>query len=147
MFTVFTGYSTDPSKAMRRETEFYFRRFGFCDRQIASPPEPDIGMIVVIPCRNEPDLIGSLESLWHCARPARSVEVIVVINSPSGCGPEIHRQNQATLHSTAHWIARHRDPRLAYHTLHFPGLPAEQPGVGRAGKIGMDRALRRLDDV
>ena len=134
--------------AMRsRETDSYFRRFGFCDRQIATPPEPDLGIVVVIPCFNEPDLIGSLESLWLCARPECSVEVIVIVNSPAGCGEEIRWQNQATLKTAVEWIAQHRHPRLALHTLHFPGLPAKQAGVGLARKIGMDEALRRFDDV
>src|SRR5438552_236738 len=130
-----------------RETDSYFRRFGFCDRQIATPPEPDLGIVVVIPCFNEPDLIGSLESLWLCARPDCSVEVIVIVNSPAGGGEEILMQNQATLKTAVEWIAQHRHPRLALHTLHFPGLPAKQSGVGLARKIGMDEALRRFDDV
>ena len=132
---------------LTRETELYFRRFGFCDRQIATQPEPDLGIIVVIPCFNEPDLIGSLDSLWLCERPECSVEVIVLVNSPAGCGEEICSQNQVTLKVTAEWIARHRHPRLAFHTLHFPALPAKQAGVGLARKIGMDEALRRFDDV
>ena len=130
-----------------RETDLYFGRFGFCDRQIASPPEPDLGIVAVVPCFNEPDLIGSLESLWLCERPECSVEVIVVVNSPAGCGEEIRWQNQATLKTAAEWIAPHRHPRLAFHTLHFPGLPAKQAGVGLARKIGMDEALRRFDDL
>jgi hypothetical protein len=130
-----------------RETDLYFRRFGFCDRQIATPPEPDLGIVAVIPCFNEPDLIGCLESLWLCQRPECSVEVIVIVNSPAGCGEGIRWQNQTTLQTAAEWIAQHRHPRLAFHTHHFPGLPAKQAGVGLARKIGMDEALRRFDDV
>ncbi len=132
---------------MTRETELYFRRFGFCDRKIATQPEPDLGIVVVIPCFNEPDVIGSLDSLWLCDRPECSVEVIVVVNSPAGCGEDICSQNQATLKVTAEWIAHHRHPRLAFHALHFPALPAKQAGVGLARKIGMDEALRRFDEV
>src|SRR6185503_18430066 len=68
-----------------RETEHYFRRFGYYDRLIPTAPEPDLGIVVVIPCFNEPDLIASLESLWLCERPECPVEVIVVVNSPDGC--------------------------------------------------------------
>src|SRR5436190_5869715 len=128
-------------------TDSYFRRFGFCERLIATPPRSDLGIVVVIPCFNEPDLIGSLESLWLCARPECSVEVIVIVNSPAGCGEEIRWQNQATLKTAAEWIAQHRHPRLTFHTLHFPRLPAKQAGVGLARKIGMDEALRRFDDL
>ena len=132
---------------LSRETDLYFRRFGFCDRQIATPPEPDLSIVIVIPCFNEPDLIESLESLWLSERPECSVEVIVIVNSPAGCGEGIRWQNQATLKTAAEWIAQHRHPRLAFHTLYFPGLPAKQAGVGLARKIGMDEALRRFDDA
>jgi hypothetical protein len=104
-------------------------------------------MVVVIPCFNEPELIGSLESLWRCERPESSVEVIAVVNSPAGCGEGIRSQNQTTLKIAAEWIAQHRDPRLAFRMLHFPELPPKQAGVGLARKIGMDEALRRFDDV
>src|SRR5580765_8155479 len=130
-----------------RETDLYFRRFGYCARLIPAPPEPDLGIVVVIPCFNEPDLIGSLESLWLCERPECSVEVMVVVNSPDGCAEEIRCQTQATLKIGAEWIAQHRDERLTFHTLPFPGLPAKQAGVGLARKIGMDEALWRFDDV
>ena len=129
------------------ETDYYFRRFGFCERQIATPPRPDLGIVVVIPCFNEPDLIRSLESLWLCERSDCAVEVIVVVNSPAGCSEEIRSRNQATLKTATEWIAEHCDPRLAVRLLHFPELPPKQAGVGLARKIGMDEALRRFDDV
>jgi hypothetical protein len=139
--------SFERNAMLTRETDLYFHRFGFCDRQIATAPEPDLGMVVVIPCFNEPDLIGSLELLWRCERPTCSVEVIVVVNSPAGCSDAVRRQNQATLKTAAEWIVLNRHPRLACHTLHLPELPAKQAGVGLARKIGMDEALRRFADV
>jgi len=129
------------------ETDYYFRRFGFCERQIATPPRPDLGIVVVIPCFNEPDLIRSLESLWLCERSDCAVEVIVVVNSPDGCSEEIRSRNQATLKTATEWIAEHCEARLAVRMLHFPELPPKQAGVGLARKIGMDEALRRFDDV
>ena len=129
------------------ETDYYFRRFGFCERQIATPPQADLSIVVVIPCFNEPDLIGSLETLWFCERPECSVEVIVVLNSPAGCSAEIRSQHQATLKVATAWIEQHRDLRLAFHALHFPELPRKHAGVGLARKIGMDEALRRFDDL
>jgi hypothetical protein len=129
------------------ETEYYFQRFGFCGRQIATAPQAGSGIVVVVPCFNEPDLIGSLESLWLCDRPGCSVEVIVVINSPAGCAAEAVSQNLATLRIAAEWSERHRDPRLVFHILQFSELPPKQSGVGLARKIGMDEALRRLDDT
>ncbi len=125
----------------------YFERFGFCGRQIAAPPRPDLGLVVTMPCFNEPDLTGALESLWACERPNCAVEVIVVVNSPAECAVEVRRQNQQTLAEAAAWAAAHADPRLAFHLLHFPELPPRQAGVGLARKIGMDEALRRFEDL
>jgi len=125
----------------------YFERFAFCERAITATPQADLGMEVVIPCFNEPDLIGSLASLWECERPTCAVEIIVVLNSSIDCSPAIRLQNQLTLEAAAQWVAEHTDPRFAFHVLHFPQLPAKQAGVGLARKIGMDEAARRFNDV
>ena len=132
---------------MSRQTDVYFERFGFCERQILSAPARDLGLVVVIPCFNEPDWIGSLESLRACEEPTCAVEVIVVINSPADCAPEIRARNRRTLEVGRGWAADHAGPGLAFHWLDFPELPAKQAGVGLARKIGMDEAARRFDDV
>ena len=125
----------------------YFERFGFCARQIAAPPPPDLGITVVLPCFNEPDLVGSLESLRACVRPSCAAEVIAVINAPANAIPEIHAQNLSTLKQASAWAAEREDPRLRLRFLHFPDLPPKHAGVGLARKIGMDEALRRFADV
>src|SRR6266404_978908 len=116
------------------ETDYYFCRFGFCERQLVAPPQLDLGIVVVIPCFNEPDLAVSLESLRLCDRPKCSVEVIVVVNSPAGCSEEIRTRNQATLKAASEWAAHYRDRRFAFHLLDFPDLPLKQAGVGLARK-------------
>src|SRR5947207_6958156 len=105
------------------ETDYYFCRFGFCERQIAPPPRPDLGIVVVIPCFDEPELTKSLESLWLCDRPKCSVEVVVVVNSPAGSGEGVRSRNAATLKAAAEWAALRRDPRFAFQLLQFPDLP------------------------
>ncbi len=127
------------------ETTCYFRRYGFCERQIVSPPNPDLGIVVVIPCFNEPDLIGGLESLRGCKPPTRSAKVIVVINSSADCPAEVRLQNEATRKLTAEWMDQQDERRCAWHLLSFPDLPPKRAGVGLARKIGMDEALRRFD--
>lgn len=126
------------------ECELYFRRFGFCERQITAPPLTGLGLVVVVPCFNEPDLIGALESLWACERPECAVEVLVVINAPEGIAEAIRRQNETTLREATAWAAGRSDARLEFHFLYFPALPRKHAGVGLARKIGMDEALRRF---
>src|SRR5437764_11120117 len=130
-----------------RQNNSYFQRFGFCDRQIPCPPPLDLGIVVVIPCFDEPDLIGSLESLWHCARPACAVEIIVVINSAVNSSKEIRSRNQSTFEQAAAWGLSHSESRFSLYLLRFPDLPPKQAGAGLARKIGMDEALRRFEDV
>ncbi|MBM3836955.1 MAG: glycosyltransferase family 2 protein [Verrucomicrobia bacterium] len=125
----------------------YYERFGFCEGQIAAPPHPELGLVVVIPCFNEPDLIGSLGSLWNCDRPAGAVEVIVVLNSPASCDAAVREQNERSFQKASDWIAQHPDPRLSFHLLHLPDLPPKHAGVGLARKIGMDEAARRFDQL
>lgn len=139
------GLDSSPTRPMRPDT--YYERFSFCEGQIAAAPHPELELVVVIPCFNEPDLIGSLESLWNCARPVGAVEVIVVINSPIGCDAPVRRQNERTFLEASAWIAQHPDPQLAFHLVHFPNLPRKHAGVGLARKIGMDEAARRFDQL
>jgi hypothetical protein len=127
--------------------DHYFQRCGFCERQIDAPPAPDLGIVVVVPCFNEPDLIGSLEALWSCDRPRGAVEVIVVINSSANCPPEILAQNRKTWAEAAAWTKEHSQARLDFHLLQFPNLPRKQAGVGLARKIGMDEAAHRFGQV
>jgi len=124
-------------------TDFYFQRFGFCERQILTPPLPDLGIVVVIPCFNEPDLLGSLVSIWECARPDCAVEVIVILNSPANS--PLRSQNEMSLNEALAWATAHSEPRFQFHVLPFFELSPKNAGVGLARKIGMDEALRRFD--
>src|ERR1044071_8925018 len=112
------------------ETAFYFRRFGFCEQQIAAPPMPDLGMVVVIPCFNEPDLVGSLDSLRRCESPACAVEVIVVVNAPADCPEEVRSRHTETVRQAAEWMEQQRGTTCAWHWLSFPNLPPKLAGVG-----------------
>jgi hypothetical protein len=75
------------------------------------------------------------------------VEVIVVINSGFGAGPDVLYQNEQTLRAAEAWIGKHYDPLLRFHLLNCLDLPRKKAGVGLARKIGMDEALRRFEQV
>jgi hypothetical protein len=64
---------------------------------IPSPPPGDLAQVIVIPCHDEPDLLTCLDSLYRCARPPGSVEVIIIINSARGAGPQVLNANRSTL--------------------------------------------------
>jgi hypothetical protein len=127
--------------------DYYFQRFGFCPAQMAAPPSPELGLVVVIPCYNEPALVDSLEALWRCDPPSSDVEVIIVINSSETAPVSVLLQNEQTLRAAHAWISEHANSRFRFHCLHFPNLPAKKAGVGLARKIGMDEALRRFATI
>jgi hypothetical protein len=116
-------------------------------RLIESKPHPTLRMVVVIPCHDEPDLVGALECLANCETPLGQAEVIVVINGSKKNDSSVTLQNLCTLSETTDWLAERSNPWLPIHLLHLPDLPPKHAGVGQARKIGMDEALRRLADV
>ena len=131
-------------------TSYYFDRFGFVPHLPplpTEPPHPHLGMIIVIPCYNEPDLLASLHSLWRCDRPKCAVEIIVVVNSSESSPPEILEQNRRTLAEAELWVREDCDRAFRIHFVHTPNLPRKHAGVGLARKIGMDEALHRLDQL
>ncbi|MBK9192492.1 MAG: hypothetical protein IPM77_13870 [Crocinitomicaceae bacterium] len=60
---------------------FYLKKYGFIPAQISEEPRAETGIIVVIPCFNETELIRSLVSLNACDKPDSKTEVIIVLNS------------------------------------------------------------------
>ncbi|MEZ5043744.1 MAG: glycosyltransferase [Saprospiraceae bacterium] len=111
---------------------------------IQAKPSLNLGMVVVIPAYDEPYLLFSLMALSRCALPLCDVEVIVVINDSEKDSPDTKASNQEIYLQALDWMAKHSKPRLRFHLLYYPDLPAKSAGVGLARKIGMDEACWRL---
>lgn len=112
---------------------------------ISDRPERQPGLIVVMPCCNEPDLLRSLQSLYDCTPPVCFTEVIVVINHPEDAGADARRQNEQSLHTARLWAEGHPAAHLRFHVAHIPDVPVKQAGVGFARKAGMDEAVYRFN--
>lgn len=125
----------------------YYNRFEVGAAEINFPTAPDLGLVVVIPCFNEPDVTRCLDALWNCARPSCSVEIIVVVNSSESATDADLAANAKSVHEIESWKSTRADGKLQVHCLHHPKLPAKHAGVGFARKIGMDQAAMRLDRV
>ncbi len=125
----------------------YLQKHAFLPTQISDLPAEDLSLVVVIPCHDEPDAVGSLQALRDCQPPIGSVEVIIVINSSETDVEEIKQQNKATLADVQSWIAEHTESRFRCFALYHPDLPKKHAGVGLARKIGMDEAVRRFEQV
>ncbi len=114
---------------------------------IPDKPPQDLGIIVVIPACNEPELEKTIASLSCCEAPHVRVEVIVVINEPEDCLPEVSSQNQKNA-----FLMQERKkarPELFFdlYVLYPAPFPKKHAGVGLARKTGMDEAVRRFETL
>ena len=85
-----------------------------------------------------------MADLWACERPARDVEVLIVINGTEADPETVRTCNRTTRTEAQAWIQHHRDPQLRFHVLFFPDLARRHAGVGLARKLGMDEAVARF---
>lgn len=114
---------------------------------IKTAPDPQLGLVVVIPAYDEPHLEASLQALAQCRPPTSTVEVIVVINHAEQESPEVKLRNRQTYERAKAWVEEMDREWIQFHLLFCPDLPDKHAGVGLARKIGMDEACRRLEAV
>ncbi len=114
---------------------------------ISMPPHPNLGIIVVIPCKDEPDLIKTLNALDQCRPPLHHVEVITVINHSESASDEIKIQNQKTKKVLEPWITSSEYNKIRYHSIGPLELRSKWAGAGLARKKGMDEAVKRFHQL
>jgi hypothetical protein len=124
--------------------ESYLDKNQFSPR-IAEPPANNLGIIIVIPCFNEPDIINTLLSLYQCKKTNCTTEVIIVINHAKNSQPGIIHRNEETLEEVNQWIKFHTSEHLHFYTMFIPDMPLKHAGVGLARKTGMDEAVYRFN--
>jgi len=112
---------------------------------LAIPAREGTGIIVVIPCFNEPDIIKTLNSIDQCEPPTCAVEIIIVINHSELSKKPVKELNIKTSKEIREWIAAKR--KFNYHIIQAFDLREKKSGVGIARKIGMDEAVRRFDSI
>jgi glycosyltransferase involved in cell wall biosynthesis len=110
-------------------------------------PDPKTGIIVIIPCYNEPDVTETLDSLKRCTPPETHVEVLIVINSTYEDSPSIIHQNNACFHSILQWKEYNTKAFFDVFTIHYEKMPKKHGGVGLARKTGMDEAIWRFNTI
>ncbi len=125
----------------------YLKKHALYPPQIQESPHVDLGIIVVIPCHDEPDVVASVQALRDCKSPECAVEVIVVVNDSEISPFEIKQQNQLTINQLNKWMPLNSDDKFRCFALHHPDMPKKHAGVGLARKIGMDEAVRRLEQA
>jgi hypothetical protein len=130
-------------EARRRAIQAYLKRRQLYPFQVPPEPSANLGLVVVIPCCDEPDLAETLVSLGKCDPPGCDVEILVVINAPADAPRQLRMTNDRAMEQLEslcadlpHW--------LQCHGLRHDELPVRYAGVGLARKIGMDEAASRV---
>ena len=105
-------------------------------------PSPDLQMVVVIPCYNEPEIEKALLSLHECNQPCDFL-VLVVINESVDEEEEIRNQNTKSIKAIKKLKSKLGFKTLVTHQI----LRSKKAGVGLARKIGMDEAVRFFEKI
>lgn len=112
---------------------------------IESGPNNEIGIIVVIPCFREPDILQTLQSLNSCNLPIQKVEVIILINHSEIAFDEIKEYNLKTKTEIERWISENQNKYIQFYPVGPIELKKKWAGAGLARKSGMDEAVRRFN--
>lgn len=127
--------------------EGYIRKNIVYPRLIESAADPELDVIIIIPCLNEPEIVETLESLWH-AVPVRSIcEVIVLVNDSEISSPEVKLFNQEAVQQLTVWKKANDRKEMRVYPVYVPSVQAKFAGAGMARKIVMDEAVRRFNSV
>lgn len=125
----------------------YLERHQFSGKELTELPLPELGLVIIIPCFDESNLLRTLDSLVACTLPTCKTEVIVIINSSLETDKKLKEHNLITEVELERWIIKNEKPELRFFCINKDILPARIAGVGLARKIGMDEAVRRFDTV
>ena len=112
---------------------------------ITAIPNKGVGIIIVIPCFREPDILQTLESLNSCYLPNQNVEVIVLLNHSEIASDEIKEFNNKTKIELKNWHSKQKNERLKFYIVGPVELQKKWAGAGLARKNGMDEAVWRFN--
>ena len=107
----------------------------------------NLGLIVVIPCYDEPHVSETVNALYTCDRPDCAVEILLIINASGRDDDTIHQQNESTLIEMMAWAKKFNDAQFSLHCIYRDDLPVKHHGVGLARKIGLDIAVSRFAEI
>lgn len=114
---------------------------------IPAPPSADLGLVIVIPCFDEPDVLQTIESINKCRTPQADVEVFVVVNQSEVSPQTTIEQNSKTVRQLGEWKRDHPHVSFRLHCIVPPLFRKKHAGAGLARKTGMDEAVRRFASI
>jgi ribosomal protein S8 len=113
--------------------------------EIHSPVPEKLGLIVVIPCHNEPGLFNTIHSLFQTVPPVQHTEVLIIINDGEQDDEKVKNQNQCTFRQCKE--LQSSPAHITIHSLYYANLSKKHAGAGMARKIGMDQAVCRFNAI
>lgn len=112
------------------------------------PPNPQLGVSIVIPASNEPDLFDSLNCLIQCNVPRDVyVEIVVVVNDAESDASEKICINQDNWDRFKLWADALNETPFSGYGIYAHLVPLKISGVGIARKLGMDFAASRFNQI
>lgn len=111
------------------------------------PIPRDTGIVVVIPCIDEPDVLLTLKSLNSCDAPPCGVEVITVINHSEMSSEVVRQNNLRTKREIEAWATEMQNPAIRFMVIGPVEFRKKWAGAGLARKKGMDEAVCRFNSI
>lgn len=105
---------------------------------------PDLPVIIVIPCYKEPDAIQTVRSLFRCERSDFKVEIILLVNSYGIDSDEIIEINRRSYREISGFASENNTGNFFLMPVWVDNLPGRQTGAGLPRKLGMDEAIRHF---
>jgi hypothetical protein len=114
---------------------------------VSSEPQPDTGVIIIVPSFDEPSITELLNSLAECDRPKCSVEVLIGVNAPPTADKGQISNNIATLKEIESWKGATKEYPFRLFAFDIGGKNLTDWGAGLARKVLMDEAVRRFNSI
>lgn len=111
---------------------------------VSDAPHPETGIIVAVPCYNEPAVTSLLDSLASCTPPQCRAEILLVLNAPTDASGEAIENNKAAVDKANDWLKQRKSLFFRLYTVDLGRPDFKKWGVGMARKAGMDEALSRF---
>jgi hypothetical protein len=110
-------------------------------------PDPETGIIVVVPAYNETSITELLNSLLLCSSPQCRCEVIIIINASVKASAESLKNNARTVTLINNWKNKNTESFFRVFGVNLGQPEIKDWGVGLARKAGMDEAAKRFNII
>jgi hypothetical protein len=125
----------------------YLKRYAHPALESKIEPSNKLGIVIAIPAYKEENLLESLKSLSNCEPTNCEVLVLVLINQPEKCDPQIEEINCKSYEEAKKWAVENRKEKLRFEIIWVKDIPKKHAGVGLARKIAMDEAVRLFEKL